>query len=213
MDARYCIKVPQSVKTAKRQREKDSSIQWCQYSDLNCRKTEKSSQTKLATGACKNWIFCAVNNFSPCVPVTIFPQYRAPVAGQPEAAPFVPCCSCSFYWPRDAFLKFSQSYDNISGVTAGLLVRFRLNILKFAQKWQGSSSSFGEIYGYVFVRFMSLCKSVCSRGEPRVFVSSELGSVWHDMARRVPVCLSACFCGLNPRTGYHTWAWISSEHP
>ena len=33
----------------------------------------------------------------------------APVAGQPEAAPFGPCCSCSFYWPRDAFLKFSQS--------------------------------------------------------------------------------------------------------
>ena len=97
---------------------------------------------------------------------------------------------------------FSQSYDNISGVTAGLLVRFRLNILKLAQKWQGSSSSFGEIYGYVFVRFMSLCKSVYSRGEPRVFVSSELGSVWHDMAR-VPVCLSACFCGLNPRTVPH----------
>jgi len=53
--------------------------------------------------------------------------------------------------------------------------------------------------------FMSLCKSVCficGRGErPRVFVSSELGSVWRDM--RVPVCLSACFCGLNPRTVPH----------
>ena len=90
------------------------------------------------------------------------------------------------------------------GLTAGIIVdRFRLNILKLIYKWQGSSSSFGEIYRYVFVRFMSLCKSVCfirGRGErPRVFVSSELGrSVWRDM--HVPVCLSTCFCGLNPRT-------------
>ena len=47
---------------------------------------------------------------------------------------------------------------------------------------------------------MSLCKSVCfirGRGE-RVFVSSELGSVWRDML--VPVCFSASFCGLNLRT-------------
>ena len=88
------------------------------------------------------------------------------------------------------------------GLTAGIVDRFRLNILKLLYKWQGSSSgSFGEIYRYVFVRFMSLCKSVCfirGRGEPRVFVSSELGSVWRDM--HVPVCLSTCFCGLNPRT-------------
>ena len=35
------------------------------------------------------------------------------------------------------------------------------------------------------------------RGEPRV-VSSDLGSASRDM--RVPVCLSACFCGFNPRT-------------
>ena len=51
-----------------------------------------------------------------------------------------------------------------------------------------------------FVRFMSLCKSVCfirGRGE-HVFVSSELGSVWRDML--VPVCFSASFCGLNLRT-------------
>ena len=55
------------------------------------------------------------------MPVTIFQQYRVPVAGQPEAAPFGPCFSCSFYWTRDAFLKFSQSYDMV-GLTAGLLV-------------------------------------------------------------------------------------------
>ena len=107
----------------KLQREKrtSSSIQWCQNSDLNGRKTEKSSQTKLATGACKNWIFFAVDNFPPCIPVTIFPQYRAPVAGQPEPPPFGPCCSCSFFWTRDAFHKFSQSYDMV-GLTASLLV-------------------------------------------------------------------------------------------
>ena len=31
------------------------------------------------------------------IPVTIFLQYVASMAGQPEAAPFGPCCSCSFY--------------------------------------------------------------------------------------------------------------------
>ena len=100
-----------SVKTqCKERKTSSSSIQWCQNFDLNCRKTEKSSQTKLATGACKNWIFFAVDNFPPCIPVTIFPQYRAPVTGQPEAAPFGPCCSCSCNWTCDAFLTFSQSY-------------------------------------------------------------------------------------------------------
>jgi len=94
-----------------RQKKTSSSVQGCQNSDLNCRKTEKSSQTKLATGACKSWIFFAVDNFPPRIPVTIFPLYLAPVAGQPEPPPFGPCCSCSFYWPRDAFLKFSQSYQ------------------------------------------------------------------------------------------------------
>ena len=37
------------------------------------------------------------------------------------------------------------------------------------------------------------------RGEPRV-VSSDLGSASRDTMMRVPVCLSACFCGFNPRT-------------
>ena len=40
----------------------------------------KSSQAKLATGVCKNWIFFAVDNFPPCIPVTAYPQYLAPVA-------------------------------------------------------------------------------------------------------------------------------------
>ena len=79
---------------------------------------------------------------------------------------------------------------------------FRLNILKLIQKWQGSSSSFDEIYRYVFVRCMSLCKSlcfICGRGEPPCLCrASYWGSVWRDM--RVPLCLSACFFGLNPRT-------------
>ena len=115
MDACYWIQFPQSVNlTQLLQRQKtetSSSVQGCQNSDLNCRKTEKSSQTKLATGACKSWTFFAVDNFPPRIPVTMFPLYLAPVAGQPEPPPFGPCCSCSFYWPRDAFLKFSQSYQ------------------------------------------------------------------------------------------------------
>ena len=54
---------------------------------------------KLATGACKKWIFFAVDNFPPCIPVTIFPQYRD---GQPEAA------RADFDWTRDAFLHQSS---------------------------------------------------------------------------------------------------------
>ena len=112
-----------SVKTAKT----SSSIHWCQNFDLNCRKTEKSSQTKLATGACNSdWIFFAFDNFPPCIPQCnthwIFPQDRAPVAGQSEALPFGPCCSCSFYWTRDAFLKLSQSYDMVGWQQVSLLI-------------------------------------------------------------------------------------------
>ena len=97
-------------------------------------------------------------------------------------------------------MLFSSLVSRISDTVA---CWFRQRMLKLIQKCQGSSSSilFGEIYRSVFVRFMSLCKGVCfvcGRGEPRVFVSREVGSVWRDM--RVPVCLSACFCGLNPRT-------------
>ena len=133
------------------------------------------------------------SNFPPCIPVTIFPQYRAPVAGQPEAALFGPCCSCSFFWTRDAFPKLVTEtwWPGLTGVS----LWFRLNILKLIQKWQGSSSSFGEIYRYVFVRFMSLCKSVScfirGRGEPRVFVSSELGRV--SVTRHMPrACVLVC---------------------
>ena len=87
MDACYWIQFPQSVNLTycKDKKKTSSSVQGCQNSDLNCRgKTEKSSQTKLATGACKSWIFFAVDNFPPRIPVTIFPLYLAHVAGQPE---------------------------------------------------------------------------------------------------------------------------------
>ena len=77
---------------------------------------------------------------------------------------------------------------------------FRLKNLKLIPKWQGSSSSFGDIYRYVFVRFMSLCKSVRfihRQGKwPRMFASSELSVTWHACAL-VLVCV---FCELNPRT-------------
>ena len=178
------IKVPQSVKTAKR--EKDN--QFYSVVDINCPKIEKSSQTKLATGACKSWIFFAVDNFPPCIPVTFFPQYRAPVAGQPEPPSFAPCSSCSFFWTRDAFHKFSHTRHG--GADIRSVCWFRPNILKLIQKWQGSSSSFGEIYRYGFVSFMSLCKGVCfirGRGEPHVFVSSEA---------RVSVTGHVCACVL-----------------
>ena len=105
-------KVLQSVKTAKREKGKQF---YSVVSELWPVKKLKSSQAKLATGACKNWIFFAVGHFPPCIPVTACPQNLAPVAGQPEAATFGPCCSCSFYWTRDAFLS-----SVMVGLTANL---------------------------------------------------------------------------------------------
>ena len=87
---------PNRVSEKKTSRTLFHSVSGVRTLTLTVEKLKKSSQMKLATGACKNWIFFAVDNFLPCIPVTIFPQYRAPVAGQPEAAPFGPCCSCSF---------------------------------------------------------------------------------------------------------------------
>ena len=100
-----------SVKTQCRRREKKTSnSRYSVVPDLNCRKTEKSSQTKLATGPCKNWIFFAVDNFPPCIPVTIFSQYRAPVAGQTRGSSIWPVLFVQLLlnmWRL--FLKFSQS--------------------------------------------------------------------------------------------------------
>ena len=45
---------------AKREK-RPAVLQWCQNSDLTCRKTAKRVH-KLATGAGKNWIFFAVDN-------------------------------------------------------------------------------------------------------------------------------------------------------
>ena len=90
-------------------REKDKQF-YSVVTDLNCRKTEKSSQTKLATGPCKNWIFVAVDNFPPCIPVTIFPQYQVPVAGQTRGSSIWPVLFVQLLlnmWRL--FLKFSQS--------------------------------------------------------------------------------------------------------
>ena len=73
------------------------------------------------------------------------------------------------------------------------------------QKWQGSSSSLGEIYRYGLVRFMSLCKSVCfirglgELGErPSVSVCVERAT--DGQCDATCVCLFACFCGLDPMT-------------
>ena len=83
---------------------------------------------------------------------------------------------------------------------------FWLNILKLIQKWQGGSSSFGEIYRYVFVRFMSLCKSVYmfyTRTGRTVCVCVQRATVSVTRHACARVCLSACFSGLNPRTVPH----------
>ena len=73
--------------------------QWCQNShDLNWLSKNCEEFTNETSDRCLrqelDWTFFAVDNFPPCIPVTICPQYRALVAGQPEAAPFGPCCSC-----------------------------------------------------------------------------------------------------------------------
>ena len=125
------------------------------------------------------------------------------MAGQPEAAPrFGPCCSCTVKlntWCLFSSLVSRTPWWGWQQVSSW----FRLNILKLIQKWQGSSSSFGEIYRYIFVRLMSLCKSVCFiRGrDERPCVCVERARQGQCDATNVPVCLSACFCGLvNPRT-------------
>ena len=125
------------------------------------------------------------------------------MAGQPEAAPrFGPCCSCTVKlntWCLFSSLVSHTPWWGWQQVSSW----FRLNILKLIQKWQGSSSSFGEIYRYIFVRLMSLCKSVCFiRGrDERPCVCVERARQGQCDATNVPVCLSACFCGLvNPRT-------------
>ena len=148
MDACYWIKVPQwSVKTGCKERKKTSSSnQWCQNSDLTYRKTEKSSQT---SDRCLQEInlFLLLTTFHL---VTFFPQYRAPVAGLPEAAPFVPCCSCTVYWTRGA-CQLTWWGDRRSPCW------FRLNILKLIQKWQDSSSSFGRDFTGKFLSNLCLC--------------------------------------------------------
>ena len=191
MDANYWIKVPQSVNLTQlpqRQQKTNSSIQWCQNSDLNCRKTEKSSQTKLATGAYKSWIFFAVDNFPPRIPVTIFPLYRAPVAGQPDPPPFGPCCSCSFLWTRDAFHKFSQSYDMV-GLTAGQFVDLdwtfwsQVNTEMARQFWQ-------DLQVCMFLLDSCLCAKgyflYADRANRVCFCRGELGSD--------ATCVCQCVC-------------------
>ena len=122
------------------------------------------------------------------------------MAGQPEAAPFGPCCSCTLYWTRDAFLKFSQSYD-IVGLTAGLgLIEHDWTFWSYYRNGKAAVAVLARFTGmFLSLRFMSLCKSVCfirGRGQrpPRVCVAS------YGQCDATCVCLSACFLGLNPMT-------------
>ena len=111
------------------------------------------------------------------------------MAGQPEAAPFGPCCSCSFDRTRDAFsVKFSQSYD-VVGLSARLLadpdLHFEVNTEMARQQYVAVLARFTGMF-----LFMSLCKSVClirGRGEPRI------SSVCVERAR-VSVTRHACAC-------------------
>ena len=113
MGACYWIKVPQwSVKTAKRQKKKKKrpAVLFSGARTLTlitCRKTGKiCSNERQVLARTESSLLSTTFHL-----VTICPQYRAPVASQPEPLPFVPCCSCSFFWTRDAFLKFGQSYE------------------------------------------------------------------------------------------------------
>ena len=74
---------------------------------------------KLATGACKNWIFFAVDNFPPC---NNFCTVSCACGWSTRDSSIWPVLFVHRfkYWTRDAFLKFSQSYDMV-GLTAGLL--------------------------------------------------------------------------------------------
>ena len=179
-----------------------SSIQWCQNSDLTYRKTENSSQTSDRCLQELNLLCCSVDSFPHCKKkihsigrLWLVNPRQLHLARAVRAALTDHHC-----------LSQVQSVIRPGGADSWSPCWFRLNILKWIQKWQGSSSSFGEIYRYVFVRYMSVQKCMFyTRRTGRTAACSELGSVWRDM--RVPVCLSGCFCT------YHIWAWISSEHP
>ena len=172
--------------------------------DLNCRKNVKEFTNETSDRYLQELnLFCCWQ-LSTLYTCNTFSTYRAPVAGQPEAAPFVPCCSCSLYWTRDAFLKFSL----VSHITwwswqqVSLLLYWTFQ-LKLIQKWQGSNSSHLARFTGMSLSDLCLCKSVCfiiirERYEPRVCQcrASERGTVWCDM----PTYLVT---GLNPRTIPH----------
>ena len=190
MDACYWIKVPHYQWKLQREKKTSSSIQWCKNFDLNCRKTEKSSQTKLATSACSDWIFFAFDNFPPCIP-----QCNTEFFHRIGRLWLVNLRQ--FHLARAVRAAFTEHVMPFSSLVSHMTwwgdrrtpCWFRLNILKLIRKWQGGSSSFGEIYRYVFVRFMSLCKSVYmfyTRTGRTACVCVERASVTRQ------VCLCAC---------------------
>ena len=73
----------------------------------------KSSQTKLATGACKNRIVFAVDNFLPCIPTgtNIFTVSGAGGCRSTAGSSIWPVLfvQLNFYWARDAFLYHSHN--------------------------------------------------------------------------------------------------------
>ena len=123
------------------------------------------------------------------------------MAGQPEVKPFRPCISCRFDWTRDSLSQVVASHPVMVRLTAAC--SFKLKMFKFSNR-KGKARQYVAVWErYVFARFMSVCAKacVCARTGWTCYighVSSEQGLVWRDM--RVPMCLWACFCGLNPRT-------------
>ena len=138
---------------------KERKRQWCQNSDLNCRKTEKEFTNETSDRCLQelNLLCCwqlstlyTCNNFS-----TV-----SGTCGWSNHLHLARAVRAVFFWTRDAFHKFSQSYG-IGGADSRSPCWFRLNILKLIQKWQGSSSSLQARFTGLFLSDLCLCAKEC----------------------------------------------------
>ena len=158
MGACYWIKVPYQWREGKKEKNWKAVL----FSGARTLKNWKEF-TNETSDRClqENWIFCArlltafritCNN---CSTVSGACGWST----RPNDLHFSRAVRAAFYEHVMPFTSLvTVSHTTWWGDSRSLCCRtFRLNISKLIQEWQGSSSSLGEIYRSVFVRFMSLC--------------------------------------------------------
>ena len=154
-----------------------------------------------------NWVFLAVDNSPPCIPVTIFPHGIGHLwlvnPRQLHLARAVRAASTEHAMPFQSVMWHAGAV----GLTAGILVDWfrQLNILKLISTGMARQQlqfgrdlqvCFCQIYDFVQKRvfYTRTGRTAC--------VCVERATPGHCDATCVclHVCLSACFCGFNPRT-------------